>query len=396
VCYNSFENPLFLEPSTYSSLDKKPLISLVEYQKLISSQLICSTQGTVSLSTSPIMPSRIVQTPIVINMVVNRMDAIVAARYAPLNLPQFMYAFPPNDYMKYFPRFNGEGEVTTEEHLNSFYSFAYNFNVEHADVWMRLFLQSLDGEARKWFRMLPPNSIVDIDALNDTFLRHWGDKNDYLYYITDFGALKRKQGESISDFTKRFNKMYSKIPDEIKPIETSAKITFSTLILMQEAAIEVESNTFAVEKLKYRGDRDRKKQREEFPSSSHTTYDSKMDEMAKMLKTLTFEMARMKMETKQPSKPTQESGYINPNQFRRPNNVPQFFPRERRNQEDHKVLPHFQNNAVEEVEEIDDTEEDSIVHLNDTELPPTHLTQQDYEDALILNQFEEEDVEEII
>jgi hypothetical protein len=88
--------------------------------------------------------------------------------------------------------------------------------------------------------------------------------------------------------------------------------------------------------------------------------------MAKMLKTLTSEMARLKMETKQPSRPTQEGGYKNPNQFRRPNNVPQIFPRERRNQEDQRVLPPFQNNAVEEVEEIDDTEEDSTVHLNDT------------------------------
>jgi hypothetical protein len=92
--------------------------------------------------------------------------------------------------------------------------------------------------------------------------------------------------------------------------------------------------------------------------------------------------------------PTQ-GGYKNPNQFRRPNNVLQILPNERRNQEDQKVLRPFQNNAVEEVEEIDDTEEDSIVHLNDTELPPTHLTQHDYEDALILNQFEEEDAEEI-
>jgi hypothetical protein len=31
---------------------------------------------------------------------------------------------------------------------------------------MRFFVQSLDGEARKWFRSLPLNSIVDIDALN--------------------------------------------------------------------------------------------------------------------------------------------------------------------------------------------------------------------------------------
>ena len=75
-----------------------------------------------------------------------------------------------------------------------------------------------------------------------------------------------------------------------------------------------------------------------------------MHEMAKMLKNLTSKMARLNMETKQPSRPTQEGGYINPNQFRRPNNVLQIFSRERRNQEDHKVLPPFQNNAVEEVE----------------------------------------------
>ena len=57
-------------------------------------------------------------------------------------------------------------------------------------------------------------------------MRQWGDTKDYLYYIIDFGALKRKQGETITDFTKHFNKMYSKIPAEIKPIETSAKVTY--------------------------------------------------------------------------------------------------------------------------------------------------------------------------
>jgi glycosidase len=130
---------------------------------------------------------------------------------------QILYAFPYRDYMKYLPRFNGEGEVTTKENLTSFYSFAYNFNVEHTDVWMRLFVQSLDGEVRKWFRGLPANSIADIDALDEVFLKQWGDKKDCMYYITKFGALRRKNGESVSDFTKRFNKMYSKILDEIKP-----------------------------------------------------------------------------------------------------------------------------------------------------------------------------------
>lgn len=67
-------------------------------------------------------------------------------------------------------------------------------------MWTRLFVQSLDGEARKWFRELATSSITEIDALDATFLRHWGDRIDYHYYINEFGALKRKNGESLSDF----------------------------------------------------------------------------------------------------------------------------------------------------------------------------------------------------
>jgi hypothetical protein len=258
-----------------------------------------------------------------------------------------MYAFPPNDYMRYLPRFNGEGSVTTEEHLSSFYSFVDNFNVEHVDVWMRLFIESLDGEARKWFRSFPANSIADIVALDESFLNRWADKKDFQYHLTEFGALRRKQGESIPDFTKRFNLMYGKIPEEIKPSEASTKITFAnafdvefslllrerratTLSLMQDAAIEVESNILAADKLKSRSDRDRKKQNEELPSSSNSTSDIKMDEMTKMLKTLTSEMTRLKMEQKQPNRPAQEGSYRNPNQCRRPNNVPQILLRERK------------------------------------------------------------------
>jgi hypothetical protein len=60
------------------------------------------------------------------------------------------------------------------------------------------------------------------------------------------------------------------------------------------------------------------------------------------------------------------------------------------------VLPPFQNNAVDEEEEEDDTEEDPAVHLNDYESSPLHVTQQEYEDALIENQFEEGDEYEIV
>jgi hypothetical protein len=124
------------------------------------------------------------------------MDAIVAARYSPLVLPQPVNPLPAGDYLKYMPKFTGEEDITVEEHLVAFYSYADNLNIENEDVWMRVFVQSLDGEVRKWFRGLTPGSIVGIEALDNAFLRQWGDKKDFMYYMTEFGSLKKKEGES--------------------------------------------------------------------------------------------------------------------------------------------------------------------------------------------------------
>jgi hypothetical protein len=113
-------------------------------------------------------------------MVVNRMNAIIT-RYAPLVLHVGLHALPTTYYMKYLPRYDGEGNVTTKEHLVAFYNFADNFKVDYANVWVRLFVQSLDGEVRKWFRDLPLDSIKNIDALDEAFIKKWGDRRDYLY-----------------------------------------------------------------------------------------------------------------------------------------------------------------------------------------------------------------------
>jgi hypothetical protein len=96
------------------------------------------------------------------NLPRNRMDAIVADRYDPLFLPQPMNPLPVGDYLKYMPNFIGEQDTTIEEHLSSFYSYVDNINIENEDVWLRVFVQSLHGEARKWFRGLIPRSIDGI------------------------------------------------------------------------------------------------------------------------------------------------------------------------------------------------------------------------------------------
>jgi ribonuclease HI len=334
------------------------------------------------------------------------MEAIIAARYAPLVLPQLLNALPPDGYLKQLPKFTGEGDIAAEEHLAAFYTFADDNVIMHADVWMRIFVHSLQGEARKWFKALPPGSIDGIEALDSTFLRQWGDKKDFMYYMTEFGSLKRKEGESVSDFSKRFNKMYNKIPAEIKPSEASAKITYSsafdpdfclllrerraaTLAHMQDAAVEVESNILAVNRLRNAGDRNTSKNRPEASSSSSSPLPHQTDETARAIKSLAAKMERWELE----GKPMYRNPQNTDNRgFRRPaNNMPQVFPREQRgkDREDQRVQTPLQNNLVdhEEREEIDEFGPE--IHCIEETPPFPHLTQSAYEESLMSAQIHE-------
>jgi hypothetical protein len=340
------------------------------------------------------------------NPPLNRMDSIFAARYAPLILPHPMNPLPAGDYLKYMPKFTGEGDITAEEHLAAFYSYADNLNIENEDVWMRVFVQSLDGEVRKWFRGFPPGSIAGIEALDSAFLRQWGDRKDFMYYMTDFGSLKKMEGESISDFSKRFNKMYNKIPAEIKPSEASAQISYAgafdpdfclllkerratSLAQMQYVAIEVESNILAADRLRGKADADRRKGKFEASTSSPSLPHIQMDELTKMVKSLSVEMERMKVEVRQsykgPHNTENKGGFRKPNNFTPPN-----VQRERgRDREDQRIQAPLQNNFVAEDEERETDELDLEIHCFGDTPPFPHLTQSAYEDSLMDSQLNE-------
>jgi ribonuclease HI len=341
----------------------------------------------------------------------NRMDAIVAARYAPLILPQPLNPLPAGDYLKYMPKFSGEGDVTAEEHLAAFYSYADNLNIENEDVWMRVFVQSLDGEVRKWFRGLAPGSIAGIEALDNVFLRQWGDRKDYIYYMTEFGSLKKQEGESVSDFSKRFNKMYNKIPAEIKPSEASAQISYASafdpdfclvlrerratsLAQMQDAAIEVESNILAADRLRNQADTNRRKGKSEASVSGSNTSGLSVphpqaNELTQLLNVLKEEMERLKTERKQMNKGPQNTE--SRGGFRRPNNfVPPNMHKEReRDRDDQRIQAPFQNNLVADEEEAEAEEPEPKIHSVEVAPPFPHLTKSAYEESLMDNQLNE-------
>ena len=131
----------------------------------------------------------------------------------------------------------------------------------------------------------------------------------------------------MGDFSKRFNKMYSRIPTEIKPTETSAKLTYAnsfdhefSLLLrerksvslqnMQNAALEVESNILASNKLKEETEHQivDKKGKKEIITSSYTGRfsDSKMNEMNKIIKNLSAKIERLEMGNRNQNKPILE------------------------------------------------------------------------------------------
>ena len=62
-----------------------------------------------------------------------KMERILVARYAPLIFPNPLSAMPNGDYLKYMPKFTGEGDFTIEENLEAFYIYVKNINIEQED-----------------------------------------------------------------------------------------------------------------------------------------------------------------------------------------------------------------------------------------------------------------------
>jgi hypothetical protein len=119
--------------------------------------------------------------------------------------------------MKNLPKFMREGDLIATENIIVFDQFVDILGIEHEDVYSILLVQNFEGQVRIWFRGLPIGSITSYDVLENAFLRQWGENKDHLYYLMEFGALRKKNFKLVLEFTQRFNKLYHKIPTKVKP-----------------------------------------------------------------------------------------------------------------------------------------------------------------------------------
>lgn len=179
-------------------------------------------------------------------------------------------------------------------------------NIEQENVCMRLFVQSLEGNVRSWFRQLPANSIRSQEELTNIFKNQWGVKKDAIYFLIELKEPKSNFGEQVSNFIKRFNKRYHKMPPDCNPPVAAAKSRFSkdfegdfavmlrertsrSLEDVQTNAVEVEENRAASSTLKTKEEKAQRKlksSQEASTSSKTKTGDSKIDEITSLLRNL--------------------------------------------------------------------------------------------------------------
>lgn len=102
------------------------------------------------------------------------------------------------DYLNLLPRFTGEDGILAQRNVQSFCAFAENLNFEHLDVLLRLLVQSLDVEARKWFKSLPNASITAWEEMENYFMQKLGEKRDHGHILIELNYMNNKHNEYVS------------------------------------------------------------------------------------------------------------------------------------------------------------------------------------------------------
>jgi hypothetical protein len=69
-------------------------------------------------------------------------------------------------YMKLICKFNGDRNTSIEDHDFALQYCIDNLVIDHEDVYLRIYVQSLEGDAIKWFKNLPIETIVSLETFH--------------------------------------------------------------------------------------------------------------------------------------------------------------------------------------------------------------------------------------
>jgi hypothetical protein len=106
----------------------------------------------------------------------DQMKAIVALRFVPLNFIDiigFPNVVPTMDiWGDFLPCFKENKEDNPSYHLVKFHEYIDQLDLHHVDVRMKMFMYSLEGNARQWYQSLPSSSISSLTKFHTVFIKH--------------------------------------------------------------------------------------------------------------------------------------------------------------------------------------------------------------------------------
>ncbi|KAH9296698.1 hypothetical protein KI387_044278 [Taxus chinensis] len=225
-------------------------------------------------------------------------------RVGPLALPQPLHELPRGN-RKNFPKFKGDGKVHPDEHIAAFIVACGVLGVEHEDVFVRLFVETLQDNAADWFYHLPAGAITSWDTMRTRFENHFKPAEDVHALLAQISQIKKDSQEPMREFVARFNRLINKIPPNTRPVDQIQKCFFlnaqspevsyalrranlSTLVEDQTLAISVEDDLIMSGKLR----RDPSKSKSASSSSSTPNTDPLVQKLANDLIAIKKQLAQ--------------------------------------------------------------------------------------------------------
>jgi hypothetical protein len=95
--------------------------------------------------------------------------------------PDYPHDLPARKWLKHIPLFLRRLGESFNDHFDKFLQVVWDFNVEHENVVMKMFVSNLEWEARAWYKSLPNASIDGWVSFQDKFTERWANTHDIFF-----------------------------------------------------------------------------------------------------------------------------------------------------------------------------------------------------------------------
>ncbi|KAH9324610.1 hypothetical protein KI387_004788 [Taxus chinensis] len=133
----------------------------------------------------------------------------------------------PQDVINRMPKFQGNNAITIDQHLNIFVNMMEDFEIKFEDVYIKLFIHTLEEDAQDQFKYLLDNSIDSWKKMKNAFILQYGDKKYPRFLLSEFEIIKNNPNEFVHDFNTRFNKTLNRLTVIQRPSDVSCLIKYS-------------------------------------------------------------------------------------------------------------------------------------------------------------------------